>query len=204
MKTLKLLISLIIINATLVAGRAYGYAESEQSLDTTVQPAVSIEKLSSSKETGSINPETGVQSGLESVFSLQTNGTDSDYDFILSSKITTDGGEYSAYGENGCLLFVNTLATPTAAAIEDAKTGGNNNPNVIAYPVTVTTSSPFTNSFSTSNSQFGACYVINVNNGTEGTVTHIVGKTPVSGSYSVAQDQAGTYQATVTLSAVSK
>ena len=123
----------------------------------------------------------------------------------MTSSITASGeSAVSAYGQNGCILFGNILATPTMSAIEDAKTGGHNNANVIAYPVTVTTTSPLTNSFEASNAQYGACYAIKVNGGKEGTVTHIVGGTPISGSYNVGQDQAGTYKATVTLSAVSK
>ena len=51
---------------------------------------------------------------------------------------------------------------------------------------------------------YGDCYVIRINNSSNGTVTHIVGQTPVQGTYSVGQDQAGTYQATVTFTAYSK
>ena len=131
------------MTASLGAVKAYGYAEAEQSVLTDVQPAVAIEKQTSSIENASANGETGAHTGLQSVFSIQTNGTDSDYDFIITSKILTDGGEVSAYGNNGSLLF-------------------------------------------------------------EGTVTHTVGQNPISGTYNIGQDQAGTYQAVVTFTAVSK
>ena len=108
------------MTASLGAVKAYGYAEAEQSVLTDVQPAVAIEKQTSSIENASANGETGAHTGLQSVFSIQTNGTDSDYDFIITSKILTDGGEVSAYGNNGSLLFGNTLAAPTQAAIDDA------------------------------------------------------------------------------------
>ena len=115
------------MTASLGAVKAYGYAEAEQSVLTDVQPAVAIEKQTSSIENASANGETGAHTGLQSVFSIQTNGTDSDYDFIITSKILTDGGEVSAYGNNGSLLFGNTLAAPAQAAIDDAKAGGSSN-----------------------------------------------------------------------------
>ena len=201
-QTLKLLI--LITTALTGAVKAYGYAEAEQSLQTDVQPAVAIEKLSSSKETGTVNPETGAHDGLSSVFSIQTNGSDEDYDFVVTSKIMTEGGEVSGYGNNGIILFGHTLAMPTSAAIEDAKTGGNNNKNVIAYPVTTAITNPMTIQFQNNYGIHGDCYVVKVNGGTEGTVTHNVGQNPVAGTYSVGQDQAGAYQAVVTFSAVSK
>lgn len=200
-KSLKLLIFLI--TATFVAGKAYGYAEAEQALQTTVQPTVTIEKSDSSIENTSANAEKGTHSGLRSVFDLKTNGTDDNYDFLMESSIIVSGGTVSAYGNNGCILFGHTLATPTMDAVENAKTGGSNNANVIAYPVTVSATSPLTTSFDGGNSK-GNCYVIKINGGTEGTVTHTVGGTPINGTYSVGQDQAGTYQATVTFTAYSK
>ena len=200
-KSLKLLIFLI--TATVVAGKAYGYAEAEQALQTSVQPTVTIEKSDSSIENASANAEDGTHSGFKSVFNIKTNGTDDDYDFLMESSILVNGGTVSAYGNNGCILFAHTLATPTMDAIENAKSGGNNNVNVIAFPVTVNATNPLTVSFDSGNSK-GSCYVIKVNGGTEGTVTHTVGGTPISGTYSVGQDQAGTYQATVTFTAYSK
>jgi len=198
----KLLIFLITV--TLGTVKAYGYAEAEQSVSTTVQPTVAVEKLSSSIETGSVNPQTGVHTGLSSIFSLQTNGDDDDYDFIITSKILSSGEEVSAYGNDGSILFGHTLATPTADAVSDAKAGGSNNKNVIAYPVTLSVVSPMTAEFEKDYGLYGDCYAVKVNGGTGGNVTHIVGQTPISGTYSVGQDQAGTYQAVVTFTAVSK
>lgn len=192
------------MTASLGAVKAYGYAEAEQSVLTDVQPAVAIEKQTSSIENASANGEIGAHTRLQSVFSIQTNGTDSDYDFIITSKILTDGGEVSAYGNNGSLLFGNTLAAPTQAAIDNAKAGGSSNKNVIAYPVTTAVTNPMTIGFEQNYGIYGDCYVVKVNNGTEGTVTHTVGQNPISGTYNIGQDQAGTYQAVVTFTAVSK
>ena len=202
-----ILISLILlITATVVAEKAYGYAEAEQALQTSVQPTVTIEKQTASIENAVANGKTGTHSGLQSVFNIKTNGNDDNYDFIITSSILHDGGTVSAYGSNGSLLFVNTLSSPTSESIENARIGGDNNRNVIAYPVDISTTSPITADFKQNYSVYGNCYVIKVNSsdGADGTVTHIVGQTPVQGTYSVGQDQAGTYQATVTFTAYSK
>ena len=200
--TLKLLFLIMTVSFGTV--KSYGYAEAEQSIQTTVQPSVAIAKQSSSIDTGSINPMTGVSTGLNTVFSIQTNGNDDDYDFVVQATIPVDEGTVSAYGNDGNLLFANIVSSPTAEAIENAKTGGSNNENVIAYPVTIATSEPMTSEFQKNYGLYGDCYVIRINNSSKGTVTHIVGQTPVQGTYSVGQDQAGTYQATVTFTAYSK
>ncbi len=200
--TFKLLFLIMTVSFSTV--KSYGYAEAEQSVQTTVQPSVAIAKQSSSIDTGSINPMTGVSTGLNTVFSIQTNGSDDDYDFVVQATIPVDEGTVSAYGNDGSLLFANIISSPTSAAIENAKSGGSNNENVIAYPVTVTTSEPMTSEYQKNYGLYGDCYVIKVNSSSNGTVTHIVGQTPVQGTYSVGQDQAGTYQATVTFTAYSK
>lgn len=169
-----------------------------------VQPAVVISKQVSSVETGTINPATGESSGLVTLFDVQTNGTDENYDFIIKSSILTENGNISAYGSDGSLLFGHTLVVPTESAIKDAKLGGNNNINVIAYPVSAIATDPMTIDFRTDYGTYGDCYVLKVNNGTEGTVTHSVGQSPISGTYNIGQDQSGTYQSVVTFSAVSK
>ena len=194
----------LIITAAFAAAEAYGYAEAEQSISTTVQPSVAIEKQTTSIEAATADAQTGTHTGLQSVFSIQTNGNDEDYDFIVTSKILTDGGEVSAYGNNGSILFGNTFTTPTAEAIENAKAGGNQNKNVIAYPVTAVITEPMTVGFEQNYGLYGDCYVVKVNGGGEGTLTHTVGQTPVSGTYNIGQDPAGTYQTVVTFSAVSK
>lgn len=184
--------------------KAYGYAEAEQPISTAVQPSVSIEKQSTSIEAATADAQTGTHTGLQSVFSIQTNGDDEDYDFIVTSKILTEGGEVSAYGNNGCILFGNTFTTPTAEAIENAKNGGNMNKNVIAYPVTTAITEPMTVDFEQNYGLYGDCYVVKVNGSSEGTLTHTVGQTPVSGTYNIGQDPAGTYQTVVTFTAISK
>ena len=201
-RTLKLLFLIMAVSFGTV--KSYGYAEAEQSLQTAVQPSVAISKLSSSIDLGSINPTTGASTGLNTVFSIQTNGSDDDYDFVVQATIPVEEGLVSAYGNEGFLLFANIGNSPTAEAIENAKNGGSNNKNVIAYPVTVTTSEPMTSEFQKNYGLYGDCYVIKINSSSNGTVTHIVGQTPISGTYNVGQDQAGIYQAVVMFTAYSK
>lgn len=203
MKHNLLLKQLILVTAVLVGTvQAYGYADVEQSVSTDVQPAVAISKISSN-ESGTINPVNGVSTGLSASFKLETNGTDEDYDFVVTSTLPTTDGEVSAYGQNGCLLFGNVTSLPTAAAVADAKVGGNNNRNVIAYPITMGITEPMSVDFANS-TQYGDCWVVKVNTGNEGTLTQTVGQTPVVNTYSIGQDESGTYKATVTFTAFSK
>ena len=185
--------------------KAYGYTETEQAVITSVQPSVAIAKTVSS-ETGSIQPLSGQHSGLSASFSLKTNGTDDDYEFILGSTITTIDGEVSAYTETGALLFANTTSLPSTSAVENAKIGGNDNRNVIAYPLTMTITEPMAVSYSedkTVDNGVG-CYLIKVNAGAEGILTQIVGQSPLANSYSIGQDESGSYKSTVYFTAVSK
>ena len=125
MKKHNLLISLILVTTVLTSTvKAFGYAEVEQAVSLSVQPAVSIQKTVS-MENGTINPRTGTHTGLNASFSIQTNGTDDDYDFIIGSRIqAADGNEVSAFTNNGALLFGNTTSLPSISAINNAKQGG--------------------------------------------------------------------------------
>ena len=195
--------SLILITTVLISTvQTYGYAEVEQSVTTDVQPSVAISKLAS-QEAGTIDPTTGASSGLNASFKLQTNGNDENYDFVVSAKINTIDGEVSAYGQNGCLLFGNTIALPTSSAIENAKMGNKKNPNVIAYPLNMSITSPMSVEFGNS-PIYGDSWIVKVNSGTEGTLTQSIGQAPVNNTYSIGEDEAGTYSATVMFTAISK
>lgn len=201
------LLTILTLVTTVLFGtvKAFGYAEVEQTINLSVQPSVAIQKTAS-LESGTINPKLGTHAGLNASFKIQTNGTDDDYDFILGSKITAIDGEVSAYSDNGDLMFANSTVLPTISAIENARTGGNNNPNVIVYPVTMSVTSPMVVTFDTSkNTDEGVgCYVVKVTTASEGTLTQSVGSNPVANSYSVGGDEAGTYKAVVYFTAVSK
>lgn len=190
--------------AITAAGSSYGDTEAEQPIQTTVQPAVALNKVSSI-ENGTVDPETGIiDRALKSVFSIKTNGN---CDFIITSRIATESGDVSAYGQDGkSILFGHTLALPTQSAIENAKIGGNNNKNVIAYPVSgIVTAPEFLEvKYQNNYGNYGDGYVFAVISAMDGTVTHSVSPNPISGTYSISQDRAGTYKTTVYITAVSK
>lgn len=214
MKKQNLLKSLILVMAVLVGTvEAFASASVVQTLSVSAQPTVAIEKNTASVETGEINPETGTHSGLSASFNLQTNGTDDDYIFIVGSKITSYGNEeVSAYSNDGQYLLFGRFGEeeylPKAEAIENAKAGGNNNPNVIAYPISsMEITSPMTVQYDasqdTGENAIG-CYVVKVNGATEGTLRQTIGGTPLQNTYSVGQDMAGSYKAVVYFTAISK
>lgn len=214
MKKLNLLNILILVTTVLFSTvEAFASTSVVQTLTTSAQPTVAIEKTATSVETGEINPKTGKHSGLNVSFNLQTNGTDDDYLFIVGSKIMSNGGqEVSAYSNDGAALLFGKYDQeeylPTTTAIENAKAGGNNNPNVIVYPISsMTITSPMTVEFNASqeNSEGSSgCYVVKVNSAQEGTLKQIIGGSPINNSYSVGQDMSGIYRAVVYFTAISK
>ena len=207
MKKRNILTSLILITAVLTSTvKAFGYAKVGQQLKTDAQPAVAIEKVSSN-DSGTINAETGVHGGLNASFTLQTNGDDSSYDYILTALTPTSNGTTSAFtktsGKTG-IVFVNVDHEPTLSDIENAKISGGNNANVITYPIEMNITSPMTVEYVPVNSTYGACWVVRVNNANEGTLIQTIGGTPIGRTYKLGDDAAGTYRATITFTAIAK
>lgn len=205
MKQINILKTIFVMTLlALCAGKSYADgAEIEHMLHASVQPAVAISKSASSQETGTINVTTGVNSGVVSIFNISTNGTDGDYDFYLSSTFPINGESRSAYDGNGSIIFGNASNPPSESAVTNAIEHGTNNPNVILYPVTLNIENPMTVT-ATVHADYGNCYKIELNNAQEGTLTHTVGTTPIVNTYILSQDSAGTYQATIMLTAISK
>ena len=213
MKKFNILKFLILVTIVLLSTKnTFASTSVVQTLSVSAQPTVAITKTSNSIETGEINPETGNHSGLNVSFNLQSNGTDDDYIFIVGSKITSYGNqEVSAYTADGKgLLFARNDSEehfPSQQAIENAKNGGNNNPNVIVYPISdMNITSPMTIQYNSAQStdEGAGCYVVKVNGATEGTLRQVIGGSAMSGSYSVGQDSAGQYKAIVYFTAISK
>jgi len=203
----KKLITLLI---TIIAGGLSANAdpEAELLLRSGVSPTVSIEKNAASVESDTVNVETGRHAGnLKSVFTLQTNGTDEDYDFIMTSTVLIEGGTesgYGTYGGNPTILFGNIDNLPTLSDVSNAKAAGSSNCNVIAYPISLIVSGPMTATYTPGHATYGDCVVIRLNGKTSGSILQSVNAAPVSGTYIVGQDTAGNYKATVTLTAYSK
>jgi len=205
LKKLNLLTILILVTTVLTGtGKAYADAVAEQTLGVFVSPAVDITKTSSN-ETGTMT-FSGSHEGLSASFEILNNSAGENYEFLVGAKITTLGGEVSGYTSTGALMFGNTSILPSGEAAEDARVGGSNNMNVIAYPVTM----KIDDSSMTVNFEEGrafdigtGCYVVNVKSSQRATLTQTIGTNPVSGSYSKGGDQAGTYKATIYFTSLS-
>lgn len=197
---------IFLMTVTIVTGRAYAETQADQTILTSDPPTVSITKLPESNEQATLSIENdGVVSGepMFASFLLQVNGTDSDYDFIVTSSAQVEGGTISAYGDNGCIVFTNIDKLPTEGAVNDAKAGGSNNPNAIAFPVTVNIPTMTVN-YQKNYSNYGDCYVVLVGDSNEATLRHEIGTAPYGNTYNKTLDSAGTYQAIVTFTAFGK
>lgn len=208
------LLKLFILVTAVLSGtvEAFATATAVQTLSVDAPPAVAINKLSSG-ESGDINPETGTHGGLNASFEITVNGTDEDYILIVGSKMTAAGGvEESAFSDDGQALLFGRAdredAYPTAEAIVNAKAGGSNNSNVIAYQIsTMDITSPMTVEYSTTQENLEGnkgCYIIHINGAQESTLTQTISGTPYGSTYSNSQDSAGRYSATVYITAISK
>ena len=146
---------------------------------------------------------TGTHSGLSSVFTLQSNGGDEYFDYIIKSYINIDGDRVSAYGDDGRLLFAHTTNAPTSTAIENAKTGTLPNKNVFAYPTQIGRGSGYPE-FKIDYKDYGNCWAIFLHDLISTDVTHIVNGTPCANTYEMSVDEAGTYSATIEFTIVAK
>ena len=203
MKKLNLLKTLIITMAVLIGtvDKAFCEATVVQQARTVVQPTVAVEKVSS-VETGSINPANGIASELTSSFNLQSN--DDQTFFVVYSKITVLGGtQVSAFDANGNLLFGNTQYPPSVDAVNNAKQGVVNSPNVIGYKMKLSGESiSITN---VTSATYGECFKITLaDSETSGTLQQVVGGNPATNTYRVGEDMSGNYVATVYVTAVSE
>ena len=155
--------------------------------------------------TTKITPDTGnLTASLVSKFKINLN-TDSQ-DLYLQGKTTGTTGDVNALFRQGSqtyVVFSNTASgkVPTAAAIADCKTASptaTNNANAIAYPIaSVTLDNGGSANYDNSKNQ----YNVDVNGGTT-IATTTTGTTPYANTYSF-QDNAGTYQAIMTLTSTS-
>ncbi len=155
--------------------------------------------------TTTITPDTGnLTAALVSKFKINLN-TDSQ-DLFLQGKTTGAAGDVNALFRQGSQVYVvfsNTASgkIPTAAAIADCKTASptaTNNANAIAYPIA---SVALDNGGSANYDNTKNQYNVDVNGGTT-IATTTTGTTPYANTYSF-QDNAGTYQAIMTLTSTS-
>ena len=125
----------------------------------------------------------------------------------MTAEIHKDGGTASGYAKVGgktLLLFGHTTNLTTDSDISNLRAGGNMNRNIIAYPISLFPPSPMTAEYNSSYGIYGECVVVKLNGATFGSIIQSVNASPAINSYIVGQDTAGTYTATVTLTAIAK
>lgn len=191
---------------------AFAAAETVQVLNVTAQSTVSLSK-SVSTEQDDINPEFGTHGGLGATYTVRTNIADNETEtcqFIIASKIKINGGtEVSAFSEDGSSILFgradNEDYFPTSTDVNDAKSGGTNNANVIAYPFTISAQPMVVNYSKNKQVEEGniGCFVVNVNGATEATLQQTISGSPIEGTYSM-QDTAGKYQVYVYFTAINQ
>lgn len=201
----KLLVNILILIMSVLfsAQEAYSQASTGQTLRTSVQPAVAIEKISS-VETGNLSAITGeIFGSLSSTFNLQVNDGES-YDFIIYATLLTATDTVSAFDKNGDLLFSNNTNLPTNSAVENARANIEGNANVIGYPFEITLDENMSLNFTTDKT-YSECYKVNLtNSATSGNLLQTISGAPTTNTYSLGEDLAGTYKATVYITAVAK
>ena len=184
-------------------GSVYADAEGEVIVVTKVAYTASLTKKAS-VESGTVNPANGTHTGLSSVFTLQTNGGDNHFDYVITSYVDLSDGRASGYAEDGRLMFAHTTTLPNLTAYVNAKTGSGNSKNIFAYPTNVTVTGGRTANFETNYKDYGRCYVIYDNGAETGDVTLSVLGTPCTNTYEVGLDEAGTYKSTIVFTIASK
>lgn len=204
----KKLAGLIILPA-LIAGMNASHALSSsatQTLQCTLGTYLDIQAVTSGAvTTTTITPDTGnLGTALISKFQIDLN-TDNQQ-LYLQGNTTGAAGSVNALFEQGAnkyVVFSNTTVgkLPTAAAITDCKSASPtavNNANAIAYPIA---SVALTNSGTSTYDGTKNQYNITANSGST-IATTTTGTTPYTNTYSF-QDNAGTYQAIMTLTSTS-
>ena len=179
-----------------LCGNVYAEIEEEVIVVTNVPYTATLTKRPST-ESATLNPANGTHTGLSSVFTLQTNGGDDYFEYIISSYINTDSGRVSAYGNDGRLLFAHTTTLPTLTAFTNAKSGTGESKNIFAYPTALTLTGGRTYSFLQNYQDYGNCYAIHAGAVETGNVTHTVSGSPVGTTYEAGLDEAGTYKSTI-------
>ena len=135
---------------------------------------------------------------------MQTNGGDDNFDYIVTSYIDIEGGQVSAFGSDGRLLFAHETTLPDSTAVNNAKIGEGVSKNVFAYPTEVTATNGMSASFQPSDPNYGSCYKILANDSEEGDITFTIATSPCTNTYELGRDESGPYKAVVVYTITSK
>lgn len=181
-------------------------SSASQTLQATLGTYLDITPVTSGAvTTTAITPDTGnLAAALVSKFQVNLN-TDSQQLYLQATTAGAAGNVNALFqqGSQVYVVFSNTATgkLPTAAAITDCKDAAptaTNNANAIAYPIA---SVALTNSGTATYDATKNQYNVTVNGGTS-VATTTTGTAPYANTYSF-NDNAGTYQAIMTLTATS-
>lgn len=181
------------------------FAETEEDVIvvTNVPYTASVTKKASTDNV-TMNAVNGSHTGLSTVFTLQTNGGDEHFDYIITAYADVEGERIPAYGNDGRLLFVHTTVPPNSTAISNALSGAGKSKNVFAYPTRTDCTGGIRSEFKPNYKDYGNCHVIFMGHAVSTDVTHTVQQTPCPNTYEVGIDEAGNYKATIMFTVVSK
>ena len=180
------------------------FAVEEEVIVVTNVPYTASLTKKASIDTATMDPANGTHTGLSTVFTLQTNGGDEHFDYIITSSINKFGETISGFGPDGRLLFTHATELPLNTPINNAKTGSGKSKCVIAYPVSVTATNGRTTSYQTGYGSYGDCYVILDNGAETGDVTFTVSGTPCANTYEPGLDEEGNYTSVIMFTIASK
>lgn len=203
-------ILLIVLIFNCFTQRSNSATNFQQTIITTVPSAVNISAYNQSLSKGNIAPQTGMSSSPSASFNIQTNGEDYNYTYTVRAKVSTsDGGEVNAYFQNSntdyiVLGNVSSSNLPDTNSINNIKSGTpivDENPNAIAYPITNTITNIESATMTNDSAYEDICYSVKMGNSQNGNLVQTLGSTPLSNTYSLSNDRAGTYQAVITFTA---
>lgn len=152
----------------------------------------------------SINVDTGALSAAISPSFAMSSNRNNTY-LTLSATTNYNGGSANGlFNISGTpyIILTHSSSPPTLASITNIKTPAStvaaSNPNAIAYPITgpSTVASSITSTYSTTNNNWSLRLI---KKGMVNSNLTIPAGSPLSGTYSIDDDEAGTYQATITL-----
>lgn len=205
---LKMLTIVFIFNV--FATESFSASSFQQTIVTTIPAAVNISAYNQSLAKGTIAPQTGISSSPSASFNIKTNGEDCNYSYIVQAKVSTsNSGDVNAYFRNSnrdyiILGNVSSSNLPNTNSINNIKSNSptaSGNANAIAYPVTNILTNIESAVMRNNSAYGGLVYSINMGNSQNGNFVQTLGSAPLTNTYSISNDRAGTYQAVITFTA---
>lgn len=182
----------------------------QQTIVTNVPSAIDISAYNQSLSKGNISPQTGISSSPSASFSIKTNGEDNNYTYSVQAHVSTsnnaDVGAYFKNADRDYIILGNISSSnlPDVSSINNIKSAtptASDNPNAIAYPVENILTNIESATMDNSPINGDLRYLVIMGNSQNGNFVQTLGSTPLSNTYSLSNDRAGTYQAVVTFTA---